>query len=235
MKKFFYILVVLPLFLVSCSKEEEENAIDPTIFNKNISVGESCTINEVGSISLETPNDFIATINGNKITGNHSGSLTSYCNTDKGRFKLSVTVSPNTTLYVDLAQFLGMSKSNVEKVFGKPIKTTSQHCVYAPSGLEKETRFVYSGGKVTSCAIYFDSSYASTLGKHLADRYSLCYTQGNGILYMDSYDIDNAKTFVMVQTSLKTILVFTQMQKIFRQIKRSFHLLPFHFSNFIIN
>ena len=82
MKNFFYILVVLPLFLVSCSKEEEENAIDPTIFNKNISVGESCTINEVGSISLETPNDFIATINGNKITGNHSGSLTSYCNTD---------------------------------------------------------------------------------------------------------------------------------------------------------
>ena len=41
MKNFFYILVVLPLFLVSCSKEEEENAIDPTIFNKNISVGES--------------------------------------------------------------------------------------------------------------------------------------------------------------------------------------------------
>ena len=71
MKKFFYILMALPLFLVSCSKEEEENAIDPTIFNKNISVGESCTINEVGSISLETPNDFIATINGNKITGNH--------------------------------------------------------------------------------------------------------------------------------------------------------------------
>lgn len=139
MKNFFYILGVLPLFLVSCSKEEEENVIDPTIFNKNISVGESCTINEVGSISLETPNDFIVTINGNKITGNHSGALTSYCNTDKGRFKLSVTVSPNTTLYVDLAQFLGMSKSNVEKVFGKPIKTTSQHCVYAPSGLEKET------------------------------------------------------------------------------------------------
>lgn len=26
MKNFFYILVVLPLFLVSCSKEEEENA-----------------------------------------------------------------------------------------------------------------------------------------------------------------------------------------------------------------
>ena len=41
MKNFFYILGVLPLFLVSCSKEEEENAIDPTIFNKNISVGES--------------------------------------------------------------------------------------------------------------------------------------------------------------------------------------------------
>ena len=73
MKNFFYILVVLPLFLVSCSKEEEENAIAPTIFNKNISVGESCTINEVGSISLETPNDFIATIIVNKITGNHSG------------------------------------------------------------------------------------------------------------------------------------------------------------------
>ena len=57
MKNFFYILVVLPLFLVSCSKEEEENAIDPTIFNKNISVGESCTINDCLLYTSPSPRD----------------------------------------------------------------------------------------------------------------------------------------------------------------------------------
>lgn len=201
------ILIVLAIVLfVSCEKAEEEIKTAKDV-NIQLIVGDTYTIDNVGSIFTSNIDEFVAKLSQNKVTAVHVGQTQAVCQSDYGEFKLGVTVIPETTLYADLKEHLGKSRMDIEKLFGTPIKTNSLGTsTYSPIGDDEEIQVAYSSEKSVLISITFDTKYTSELGRHLSNRYQPLVTRNSDALYADAYDLTDSKYIVYVQWNLSYIM-----------------------------
>lgn len=199
MKKVLFLLPLLAALLVfsGCSDDEDGGAKNVKI---EIETGETYQL-DYNNVELSDKNDFVFYLTGgNTIVGRHEGSHKTTAVSDEGSFNLEVVVSPSHTLYVDLKGFIGAEKSELEKIFGEPIKENAQGtCTYGALGVEEDTQIAYENGKAVALAITFKSSYASDLGEHLADRYTLLSSRNTQAMYGDADNLEDCEVLVNVQ------------------------------------
>jgi hypothetical protein len=202
MKKVLFLLAMLPVLVFSACSDDDEKLQDQSVV---IKTGEIYTL-DCPNVQLQNSNDFIfSLLDGNKIKGEHVGEFETMANSNGTSFKLSVTVEPLHTLYLDLKDFLGMSRENIEKVFGKPLSTNQQGTsVYKGLGIEDKIQIAYDNNKAYLGVVTLKSSFASELGKHLADRYVFFSEQGGQMLYMDALKYEDAEYLAMVTVGLRT-------------------------------
>ena len=101
MKKTYYLLAMLPLWLLSCSSGSDDNGPEvlKPINDVSIDYGQERFINEVGDKKVSFENDFIASFKEGKLYGDHVGQT--LATTSDGR-KFNVTVKSTVSLIKDM-------------------------------------------------------------------------------------------------------------------------------------
>ena len=101
MKKTYYLLAMLPLWLLSCSSGSDDNGPEvlKPINDVSIDYGQEWFINEVGDKKVSFENDFIASFKEGKLYGDHVGQT--LATTTDGR-KFNVTVKSTVSLIKDM-------------------------------------------------------------------------------------------------------------------------------------
>ena len=201
----FNLSLFLSVAIASCSDDNSSN--EPFDFPLEMNVGETHTLN-VNNVKLQERNDFVFYMeNGNVIKANHTGHHRTLVTSDEETFYLDVTVSQNETLYVDLRDFIGMERSEIEKMFGNAVEENLQGtCTYEGTDLEDKIQVNYEYGKAKILSITFDEMWTDRLREHLSDRYALLVERNNEALYADWTDLDNAETIVYLQWNMRKIM-----------------------------
>lgn len=79
-----------------------------------------------------------------------------------------------------MALYLGKSKASIIQLYGDPIKTVENTCLFGPfMAFSPELNNVFAfdvNDKVTMCMIYFPLSNGSSILNHLKDRYAMYNT-----------------------------------------------------------
>lgn len=203
MKKIFLFMPFIAFALsTACSEDKDDSRKAEEI---TLKVGEHYTIPGNVSQIEAAPDPFVADIEGNRITGNHAGMTAATVQAGSTIYDYRITVDANYTLYVDMAIFFGISRSNIEKLYGNPLSSKDDTCNYKGIGFELGNIFTYTDNKVSSALIIFPPSYASMIGKHLADRYLYVGKQDDVLLSMNSNDAATGTVGVGVIVSASQI------------------------------
>ena len=193
------------LLFVSCTGDNESE--EPYQFPLEMKAGETYSLN-VTNAKLQENNDFVFYMEGNVVKANHVGHHRTLLTSDDRTFYLDVTVSPNTTFYVDLRDFIGAERSEIEKILGDAIEENSVGtCTYEGLGVEDEIQIAYEYGKAKVLSITFSSLWEEDVWEHLEDRYALLEDRDNDALMADGLSADDAETIVYVQWNMRKIMV----------------------------
>lgn len=206
MKKLLLLLLVLPFVFASCSSDDDED-INKTI-DIEIKVGETYSLpNGVYSI-ITPPNSFIATINDNgEIKGVHDGSTIVKVKSGTSIYDCKISVSANTTLYVDCAVYLGLKKADIVKIYGNPTHIDKQIYFFKGMLYEKQLLFTFDDNDIVIAAgIEFTVQYAKLVGEHLADRYAYLGVSDGIIMYLNTYDINDKKAIAVLVTNSSSVI-----------------------------
>lgn len=180
MKKFF-LLVVLPFVLFSCSSssnsENEDNVTEvlKPINDVSINYGQEWFVNEIGNKTVSFENDFIASFKEGKLFGDHVGQT--YATTSDGRkFNVIVksTVSQIKDMEIDWDKDADWYWKN--SPFGV-MRDNGQYqsTVYTYQDPITQISYAYTFGpgerKLKGAGILLPIIYATQLGNYLKERF----------------------------------------------------------------
>ena len=151
-----------------------------------------------------SPNEYYAEVNNNTIVGKYAGNTRATIISNNTTYKCYITVIPSFTYYVDMAIYLGFDRSEIEKMYGSPLRVKKSTCYYAPllSSLpEEEVAFTYIDNKVTMCASYFSLFKMANVTKHLQQRYATYTIKDNIVLYGNAIDIEDCSMSILCNIS----------------------------------
>lgn len=188
MKKLLFTLLILPLVLAACGKDDDED--NNRSLDIEIKVGGTHLLPS-GVYSTITPaNSFIATVKDNgEIKGVHAGKTTAVIKSGKTTYNCKISVDANTTLYIDCSLYLGLNKTDIIKLYGDPIRIDKKMYFFKGLVYEKQLIFTFDDNNiVTAAGIEFTAQYAKLVGEHLADRYVLIGVSDGIIMYLNTYD-----------------------------------------------
>lgn len=175
MKKTYYLLAMLPLWLLSCSSGSDDNGPEvlKPINDVSIDYGQERFINEVGDKKVSFENDFIASFKEGKLYGDHVGQT--LATTSDGR-KFNVTVKSTVNQIKDLE--IDWEKDADWYWKNNPFGTMQDNGNYYKTTYTYQdpiTKIVYGytfspERKLIGAAILVPISYASQLGTYLKER-----------------------------------------------------------------
>lgn len=212
MKKLFLLFLALPLLFIACSDDDKGD------INENLSISifsdESYDLKSGNIEGIEGLDTFIAKISNNGIIiANHAGNTKAVVKFKDKTINCDIEIKPRTTLYNDMAIYLGAKESVITDIFGTHTSQNKETRFYKSIGKEQQNLFVVRDGEIVYSGIDFATSYATEVGKHLADRYALISTNNGKILYSNSLDeSDNNRILVTVENNLKTIRIVYTLQ-----------------------
>lgn len=204
MKKILFLFAFVAAgVLTGCSKEDGDDA------SKNLSIKlkteESYRFNENGLSVITAPKDFVATVSGNEVKGLHQGETDLVVKAGNITYNCKIKVEAAHTLYIDMAIYLGQSKTNIIKLYGEPIKTVDNTSLFGPlTSLTSEINNIFifdENDKVVSCAIYFPISSGMSIVSHLKGRYVTYTSKDYKALMGDANDIEKCNVVALYDFS----------------------------------
>lgn len=163
---------------------------------------------------ISAPYKFNAEVVNNTIVGNYAGSTKAIIKSSDTIYECVIKVKPSFTYYIDMIIYMGVSKNEIEKLYGTHIRINKSTYYYKPLSsylAEKEVAFTYDdNNKVIACASYFTLYQMTNVVKHLQQRYAT-YGISDGIaFYGNALDMDNASVVVMCGIGSATIVYASQ-------------------------
>ena len=176
MKKTYFLLALLPLWLLSCSSGSDDDGTEvlKPINDVSINYGQEWFINEIGNKNVSFENDFIASFKEGKLYGDHVGQ-TLATTTDGRKFNVTVksTVSQIKDMEIDWDKDADWYWKNnpfgTMQDNGNKYKTT-----YAYQDPITQIVYAYTFSperKLIGAGIFVPISYASQLGTYLKERF----------------------------------------------------------------
>lgn len=203
---FYFMFVAIAIVFTACQKDDDGKEGVETLDVK-IKVGESFKLDGSDFTTDENLNAFVASIsNLGEIKGLHDGETSCTVKSKDKTYKLNIAVSANTTLYVDMKIYMGVSRTDIEKIYGKPVQGDSLLAMYKPIAKELLNSFTYENDTVVTGTVALKSGLVSSLNNHLADRYKFLKTSEGVKIYIDALSEADAKT--MVGMSLKSSNIY---------------------------
>ena len=176
MKKTYYLLAMLPLWLLSCSSGSDDNGPEvlKPINDVSIDYGQERFINEVGDKKVSFENDFIASFKEGKLYGDHVGQT--LATTSDGR-KFNVTVKSTVSLIKDME--IDWNKDADWYWKNNPFGTMQDNGNYFKTTYtyqDPTTKIAYAytfspERKLIGAGIFVPISYVSQLGTYLNERF----------------------------------------------------------------
>lgn len=196
-KIFTLVALLCAAVFASCSKED---GIDYKVIDIEIeSNGGEYTFSSSTIDVVIAPDDYYAEVENNTIIGKYAGTTTAQIVSDGVTYDCNITVSPSYTYYIDMAIYMGWSKSAIENLFGESIYTSDSVYGYNPLSeyfSESAVAFIYENNKVVCAASYFSIYNGTYVIKHLSQRY-VAYGVSNSVAYFaNAYDLDDATLMV---------------------------------------
>ncbi len=195
MKKTLF-LAILPLFLVSCSSNDEDNSLSKS--NYTVNYGESISIGGDGNLIID--NDFVASYENGKIKGVHIGETDAIY---EGSQKISITVNGTSNYLNYPVTEWNASKSSVKSKHhgGTLYSEDDENITYTiNSGGKTKYIFMYSfkNGKLTGCGLVVPTNEVTPFVDWLTQKYYLSMTGDDTIFTagMDAYNTNKATTLV---------------------------------------
>lgn len=203
MKKIIFFTLVFSFLFSSCSSDSDDDKVFEKDIDVTINVGETYSLDK-GDYMVESVSDeFIAeaSVDGT-IKGLHAGEALVVMKGKGYTYNMNVVVESKNTLFTDLKTYLGASEDKILDIFGTPDRISGSVYSYTRKSEGNQTVFAFNAGKrVEIAGITFGYSYAERVGKHLADRY-LYVGESDGVLaFVDSYDVENYKTFITCEVT----------------------------------
>lgn len=205
MKKYFSIsafalMATMSFGLISCGDDDDEpkSSIDTTPIS--FFSGDKKVIE--GADTIASDNKFVAYGKGNTLTGYHVGQTTVTVN---GKKKIDVTVNPMYTLYADPICNWECDINYVKnhQVQGKiDSKSDNTILAYDDAGGASLLAYNFENGKLKSVIAMVSTNHATTLTKHLLERFIMApYYKGSETYYvgLDALDEDEATTAILMQ------------------------------------
>ena len=168
MKKTYYLLAMLPLWLLSCSSGSDDNGPEvlKPINDVSIDYGQEWFINEVGDKKVSFENDFIASFKEGKLYGDHVGQT--LATTTDGR-KFNVTVKSTVSLIKDME--IDWDKDADWYWKNNPFGTMQDNGNYNKTTYTYQDPTTKIERKLIGAGIFVPISYVSQLGTYLNERF----------------------------------------------------------------
>ncbi len=191
------LLAFLPLFMVACSSSDDnDNSLGKSHFTLNYKETED--IGGEGSLMID--NDFVASYENGKITGDHIGETDAIYD---GSQKIKITVNGTSTYLNYPVTDWGISMSDVKNMHrGGSLKSEdSEILMYViNSGSRAKYIYVYSfeNGKLESSGLCAPTTEVKNIVEWLSQKYTFSMTGDDDIFSagMDAYSTNKATTII---------------------------------------
>jgi hypothetical protein len=204
-RKTLLILAVIVAAITSgCSKGDDENpAIILKTAEKTLSFGDTYQIEATSPspITYTAENDYYAAVSSSGlVTARFVGETNITLTNDKDSKKVTIIVSPKSTLYPTPNVEFGISRSALIAKLGKPAKETSSGIAYSNySNVAELVMYVFDANdKLTNTGVAVKTAYSSELGAFLSERYLLINKEN--LLFVNS--LDPKKEAMLIRASL---------------------------------
>ena len=159
---------------------------------------------------ITLPDEFHAEVVNNTIVGNYAGFTTATIKSGNTTYECDITVSAAYSYYIDMAIYMGWSKSEIEELYGTHSSINKDTYYYKPLSsylAEKEVAFTYDdNNKVVACASYFTLYQMTNVIKHLQQRYATYGIDDGVAFYGNAFEMDDASVIVMCGVESATVI-----------------------------
>lgn len=163
---------------------------------------------------ISAPDKYNAEVVNNTIVGNYAGSSKATIKSGDTTYECAIKVKPSFTYYIDMIIYMGISKSEIEKLYGTHTKINKSTYYYKPLSsylAEKEVAFTYDdNNKVIACASYFTLYQMTNVVKHLQQRYETFGIKDGIAFYGNALHMDDASVVIMCGIESATVIYASQ-------------------------
>lgn len=163
---------------------------------------------------ISAPDKFNAEVVNNTIVGKYAGLTNATIKSNNTTYECVVKVKPSFTYYIDMIIYMGISKSEIEKLYGTHTRINKSTYYYKPLSsylAEKEVAFTYDdNNKVIACASYFTLYQMTNVVKHLQHRYATYGISDGVAFYGNALDMDDASVVIMCGIESATVIYASQ-------------------------
>ncbi len=197
----FMVAIMIGCILLSCEKNEEDLTTTQSIEIDIDSDGGEYTFASNTIDILVAPDEFYAEVVNNTIVGKYAGTTNATIQSGNTKYECKINVSASYSYYIDMAIYLGWSKSDVEKLYGSYISINKDTYYYNPLSsylAESKVAFTYDDSdQVIACASYFTLYQMTYVIKHLQQRYATYGISNSVAYYGNAFEMDDASMIVM--------------------------------------
>lgn len=170
-KSFLWIAAFGCLALAGCSKDDGDNA---RLSNKSYSLYHEDTQliegTDISDLTWDSENEFVATVEGNSVTGQFVGKTIVRSTT--GNLSFSVEVKPRYNLYDEPCLDFGASKEEIKAKLGTPESEDATTLTYKTGNPQAPLAlYMFENGHMRICGVLCPLSVADTIVDFLTERF----------------------------------------------------------------
>lgn len=197
MKKLFLLLLALPLFFGSCSKDDDNGTIDLKTPELTLKFGEELQIKATSGtkITYTSENKYYATVSeSGMVAAGRFGETYIVLNDGNETKKVKVIIPKSSDLYPDPNIEWGISRASLIQKLGSPESETDNGIGYGDySASAPIAMYLFDdNNKLIASTVMVKTGYSSELGTHLGERYMPLAVLDYTIFFINAESISDA-------------------------------------------
>jgi hypothetical protein len=205
MKHLLFFISIALIMLTSCKKDEDK-VVEVQLFQNHVDLKSSDsfqiqTVVPDATLVFSSNNEFVATVNpSGLVTASRIGEANIEVSNDQSKAILSVTVTPQSTLYDEPICDWSLVKSKVIEMEGDPDSETIEGIGYLVDNPSSPMKIYLFNelNKLVASSVLVDRSKGEELNTFINERYKR-YTELLGLYYIDALTLDASTNVVYIE------------------------------------